>query len=93
MSDSDFWLTCHELYADAVWKSGAVNNWTQTGHNLTITLNDPACNTYQKNTTHVWLRIYFDSCGSTIIETANLIKQGNTAMLKTTQTDPGGKVI
>jgi len=61
-------------------------NWT-AADNLNITLNDPECDSYEQNATHVWVKVMFAGCGSIISETGDLITQENTATLRVTNYD------
>ena len=46
-----------------------------------LTLNDPACDDYEQNNTHIWVTVYFNQCRPNIQEINNFLVQENTAKI------------
>jgi hypothetical protein len=74
-----FHVFCHELYVIASWNKEIFGS-----RKVNITLNDPSCQGYQQNNTHIWVTVNFNGCGSIIHENGDLIFQENTALVTVT---------
>lgn len=70
-----FSVTCNEKYVIGTWNKRVFGG----ADKIVIQLNSPACNKYQSNSTHIWIKTSFTACGSNITELEHKILQKNTA--------------
>ena len=86
---SNFSLICHEMYFTAYWTKAQYGENSFAAVSYSISLLDSSCNSYEQNSTHLWLTSYFTDCGAIITDYNDTIKQENTATVTAHYFDNG----